>query len=69
MTIEEAVNTSLSFCLEKTEVAYAGHVNWQLQGEIYFSHRKFCYFVCTTKDIVVLKIARGDTYPRGTPCW
>lgn len=46
MTIEEAVNTSPSFCLKKTENGqYAlkeEHVYWhQVQGEIYFHARKF----------------------------
>lgn len=52
-------------CLEKTEVASPlenGHVNWKVQGEIYFLHRQFCSFEWTTKDIVVLKIARDDTW-------
>ena len=68
MIIEEAVNTSPNFCLEKTESGqYAlkkGHVYWhQAQGEIYFSRRKFCYFVVwTTKDVVILKIARDETW-------
>ena len=68
MTIEEAVSTSPNFYLEKTESGqYAlkkGHVYWhQVQGEIYFSRRKFCYFVVwTAKDVVILKIARDETW-------
>lgn len=68
MTIEEAVNTSPNFYLKKTESGqYAlkkGHVYWhQVQGEIYFSRRKFCYFVVwTAKDVVILKIARDETW-------
>ena len=68
MTIEEAVGTSPNFYLEKTESGqYAlkkGHVYWhQVQGEIYFSRRKFCYFVVwTAKDVVILKIARDETW-------
>lgn len=35
----------------------------KVEGENYFSQRKFCYFVgCTTKDTAVLKIARDDTW-------
>ena len=68
MTIEEAVGTSPNFYLEKTESGqYAlkkGHVYWhQVQGEIYFSRRKFCYFVVwTAKAVVILKIARDETW-------
>ena len=66
MTIEEAVNTSPNFCLEKCENGqYAwkrDHVYWhQVQGEIYFARRKFCYFVVwTSKEAVVLKIAKDE---------
>ena len=68
MTIEEAVNTSPNFCLKKTENGqYAlkeEHVYWhQVQGEIYFSCRKFCYFIVwTSKDVVVLKIAKDEAW-------
>jgi len=61
-TIEEAVK-SKTFCLEKSESGqgYAlkkDHVYWhQVQGEMYFSRRKFCYFVVwTTKDVAILLI-------------
>ena len=65
ITIEEAVNTSPNFCLKKTENGqYAlkeEHVYWQVQGERYFSRRKFCYFVVwTSKDVVALKIAKDE---------
>ena len=68
--IEDAVNTSPNFCLKKTENGqYAlkeEHVYWhQVQGEIYFSRRKFCYFVVwTSKDVVVLKIAKDETWSK-----
>lgn len=68
MTIEEAVNTSPNFCLKKTESGqYAlkeEHVYWhQVQGEIHFSHRMFCYFVVwTCKDVVVLKISKDELW-------
>ena len=50
MTIEEAVNTSPSFCLKKCKNGqYAlkrDHIYWhQVQGEIYFTRKNFCYFV------------------------
>ncbi|XP_067018182.1 uncharacterized protein [Acropora muricata] len=70
MTIEDAVNTSPNFCLKKTENGqYAlkeEHVYWhQVQGEIYFSRRKFCYFVVwTSKDVVVLKIAKDEAWSK-----
>ena len=73
MTIEEAVNTSPNFCLEKTEGGqYAlkkKHVYWhQIQGEMFFSHRKFCYFIIwTMKDVVVIKIARDETWSENIP--
>ena len=63
-TIEEVVK-SKTFCLEKSESGqgYAlkkDHVYWhQVQGEMYFSRRKFCYFVVwTTKDVAILLIER-----------
>ena len=63
MTIEEAVNTSPNFCLEKTEgfILKKKHVCWhQIEVEMYFSHRKFCYFVIwTTKAVVVCKNKKG----------
>lgn len=47
MKIEEAVNTSPNFCLQKTQssqyVLKEEHVYWyQVQGEIHFSRSKFC---------------------------
>ena len=67
ITIEEAVNTSPNFCLKKTENGqYAlkeEHVYWQVQGERYFSRRKFCYFVVwTSKHVVALKIAKDEAW-------
>ena len=70
MTIEDAVNTSPNFCLKKIENGqYAlkeEHVYWhQVQGEIYFSRRKFCYFVVwTSKDVIVLKIAKDEAWSK-----
>ena len=57
-----------NFCLKKTESGqYAlkeEHFYWhQVQGEIHFSGRKFCNFVVrTSKDAVVLKIAKGEAW-------
>ena len=72
-TIEEAVK-SKTFCLEKCESGqgYAlkkDHVYWhQVQGEMYFSRRKFCYFVVwTTKDVAILLIERDDTWAANIP--
>ena len=74
LTIEEAVK-STTFCLEKSESGqgYAlkkDHVYWhQVQGEMYFSRRKFCFFVVwTTKDVAILKIERDDTWAANIPC-
>ena len=71
MTIEEAVNTSPDFCLEKTEgfTLKKKHVYWhQIEEEMYFSHWKFCYFVIwITKDVVVLKIRRDETWSENIP--
>ena len=55
-------------CLKKCENGqYAlkrDHVYWhQVQGEIYFARRKFCYFVVwTSKEAVVLKIAKDEAW-------
>ena len=72
MTIEEAVEST--FCLEKCEsgqgyVLKKDHVYWhQVQGEMFFSHRKFCYFVVwTTKDIAITKIERDETWAANIP--
>jgi len=45
------------------------HVYWhQVQGEMYFSRRKFCYFVVwTTKDVAILLIQRDDTWVENIP--
>ena len=74
LTIEEAVKSS-TFCLEKCETEQTGyalkkdHVYWhQVQGEMYFSQRKFCYFVVwTTKDVAVLRIERDNTWAANIP--
>ena len=74
LTIEEAVKSS-TFCLEKCETKQTGyalkkdHVYWhQVQGEMYFSRRKFCYFVVwTTKDVAVLRIERDNTWAANIP--
>ena len=73
LTIEEALN-STSFCLKKIESGqgYAlkkDHVYWdQVQGQMYLSRRKFCFFVVwTTKDVAVLKIERDDTWAANIP--
>ena len=67
LTIEEAAKSE-TFCLEKTEIGqYAlrkHHVYWhQVQGEMYFTHRKLSYFVVWTtnfKDVAILRIERED---------
>ena len=73
LTIEEALN-STSFCLKKSESGqgYAlrkDHVYWDLvQGQMYLSRRKFCFFVVwTTKDVAILKIERDDTWAANIP--
>ena len=74
LTIEEAVATSKSFCLEKAQdgegfVLKKDHVYWdQVQGEMFFSGRKFCYFVVwTSKDAIVIKIDRDETWDANIP--
>lgn len=68
ITIEEAVNPSPNFCLTKCENGlYAlkrDHIYWhQVQREIYFTWKNFCYFVVwTSKDEVVLKIAKEEAW-------
>lgn len=73
VTIEEAVK-SKTFSLEKSEsgqgyVLKKDHVYWhQVQGEMYFPRRKFCYFVVwTTKDVAILLIQRDNTWARNIP--
>ncbi|PFX18644.1 Alkaline nuclease [Stylophora pistillata] len=73
VTIEEVVK-SKKFSLEKSEsgqgyVLKKEHVYWhQVQGQMYFSPRKFCYFVVwTTKDVAILLIQRDDTWARNIP--
>ena len=51
LTIEEAISTSSTFCLQKAEdgngyTLKKDHIYWdQAQGEMFFRQRKFCYFV------------------------
>ena len=73
LTIEEALN-STSFCLEKIESGQGytlrkDHVYWdQVQGQMYLSCRKFCFFfVWTTKDVAVMKIERDDLWSANIP--
>ena len=68
LTIEEALN-STSFCLEKIESGQGytlrkDHVYWDpVQGQMYFSCRKLCFFIVwTTKDVAVMKIERDDSW-------
>ena len=74
MTIEEAVQSSATFCLEKceSEQCYTlkkDHIYWhQVQGEMYFSQRKFYYFVFwTAKNSAVIRIERDDTWAANIP--
>lgn len=73
LTVAEAVE-SATFCLEKctSGQGYAlkkDHVYWhQVQGEMYFSRRRFCYFVVwTTKDIAIVKIERDEEWVANIP--
>ena len=73
LTIAEAVG-SATICLEKCESGHGyilkkDHVYWhQVQGELYFSQRNFCYFVVwTTKDIAIVKIERDETWVANIP--
>lgn len=73
LTIAEAVGSATS-CLEKCESGHGytlkkDHVYWhQVQGELYFSQRNFCYFVVwTTKDIAIVKIERDETWVANIP--
>ena len=63
LTIEEAIVTSPTFCLKKAQdgnghVLKKDHVYWdQVQGEMFFTQRKLCYFVVwTSKNVAVVKI-------------
>jgi len=73
LTIEEAIASSATFCLGKSDngeyVLKKDHVYWhQVQGELYFSRRKFCYFVVwTTKDLAVVKVERDDSWATNIP--
>lgn len=65
MTIEEAVNTSLSSVWRKRRLPVPwkrGMSTGRCKGKFIFLHRQFCSFMWTTKDIVVLKITRDDTW-------
>ena len=66
LTIEEAIKTS-NFYLEKKDgeiVLKRDHVYWhQVQGHLFLTKRKKCYFVVwTLKDFVVLEIQRDDSW-------
>ena len=63
-----------TFCLEKCESGngYASqkeHVYWhQVQGEMYFSHRRFFFSdVWITKDVAIVKIEKDDTWVVNIP--
>ena len=73
-TIEEAIATSPTFCLEKAEdgngyILQKDHVYWdQVQGEMFFTQRKFCYFIVwTSKDVAVVKIEQDETWDANIP--
>ena len=75
LTIEEAVK-SKTLCLEKSESGegYAlkrDHVYWdQVQEAMYFSQRKFCYFVVWTMKevhVAIVKIERDETWAANIP--
>lgn len=66
LTIEEAIKDS-NFCLQKKDgeiVLKRDHVYWhQIQGHMFLTKRKKCYFVVwTLKDFVVLEIERDDSW-------
>ena len=69
LAIEEAIATSPTFCLEKPQdgsgyVVKKNHVYWdQVQGEMFFTQRKFRYFVVwTSEDVAVVKIEQDETW-------
>ena len=66
LTIEEAIKDS-NFRLQKKDgeiVLKHDHVYWnQVQGHMFLTKRKKCYFVVwTTKDFVVLEIQHDDSW-------
>ena len=67
MTIAEAIKTPNSY-LNKDDKGNLylreDHPYWhQVQGEMYFTKRKLCYFVVwTTKETVVVTISRSDLW-------
>ena len=66
LTIEEAIKDS-NFCLQKKDgeiVLKRDLVYWhQIQGHMFLTKRKKCYFVVwTLKDFVVLEIERDDSW-------
>ena len=74
LTIEEAIATSSTFCLQKAEdgngyTLKKDHIYWdQVQGEMFFTQRKFCYFVVwTSKDVAVVKIEQDETWNANIP--
>ena len=43
-------------------------IHVQVQGQMYLSCRKFCFFVVwTTKDVAVMKIERDDSWSANIP--
>ena len=74
LTIEVTIATSPTFCLEKAEdgngyILKKDHVYWdQVQGEMFFTQRKFCYFVVwTSKDVALVKIEQDETWDANIP--
>ena len=73
LSIEEAVK-STAFCLESSESGLGyelkkDHVYWhQVHGEMYFLHRKFCFFFCLDhKDVAILKIEKDEAWAANIP--
>ena len=74
LAIEEAIATSSTFCLQKAEdgngyTLKKNHIYWDhVQGEMFFTQRKFCYFVVwTSKDVAVVKIEQDETWNANIP--
>lgn len=74
LTIEEAIAASPTFCLEKAQdgngyVLKKDHIYWdQVQGEMFFTQRKFCYFVVwTSKDVAVVKVEKDESWDANIP--
>ena len=74
LTLEGAIITSPTFCLAKAQdgngyVLKKDHVYWdQVQGEMFFIHRKFCYFlVWMSNAVAVAKIEEDETWKANIP--